>query len=144
MCNAVAFAGTFTAEFDFFRSNKFFHSFWSFLQRLFKSTTTQRRSRLQHGYCIGVSCRSAQATVSKGLAQGPYVAARARVEPTTLQLGVIDLTNPPPRPTFVCTCSRSMQFSSLHILQNKTLPSIAYKKSNPRILRRISQKLSTS
>src|SRR6218665_1993295 len=66
------------------------------------SSTSQRRSRLglQHGYCIGVSRRSAQATVSKGLAQGPYAAARARVEPTTLRLRLIDLTNAPPRPTF--------------------------------------------
>src|SRR6218665_2819002 len=30
----------------------------------FKSSTTQRRSRLQHGYCIGVSRRSSQATHS--------------------------------------------------------------------------------
>src|SRR6218665_1219715 len=52
-------------------------SFCPFLYRLFGSTTTQRRSRLLHGYCIRVSSRSAQATVSKGLAQGPYVAARA-------------------------------------------------------------------
>ena len=43
--------------------------------------------------------RSAQAIVSKELAQGPYVAARAGVEPTTLRFGVIDLTNEPPRPT---------------------------------------------
>src|SRR6218665_2092070 len=43
--------------------------------------------------------RNAQATVSKGLAQGPYMAARAGTEPTTLQLRVIDLTNVPPRPT---------------------------------------------
>jgi len=41
------------------------------------STTTQRRSRLQHGYCIGVSRRSAQAAASEVLAQGPYVATRA-------------------------------------------------------------------
>src|SRR6218665_1174223 len=34
-------------------------------------------TRLQHRCCIGVSRRSAQATVGKGLAQGPYVAARA-------------------------------------------------------------------
>src|SRR6218665_614832 len=67
---------------------------------------TQRRSRLQHGYCIGVSRRSAQATVSKGLAQGPYVVARAGVEPTTLRLRVVDLTNAPPRPT-------NFKFSSL-------------------------------
>ena len=49
--------------------------------------------------CAGVSRRSAQATVSKGLAKGSYVAARAGVEPTTLRLRIIDLTNAPPRPT---------------------------------------------
>ena len=43
----------------------------------------------------------AQATVSKGLAQGPYVAARAGVEPTTLRLKVIDSTNAPPRPAMM-------------------------------------------
>src|SRR6218665_1088162 len=56
-------------------------------------------SRLQHGYCIGVSRRSAQATAGKGLAQGPDVAARAGVEPTTLWLKVIISTKAPPRPT---------------------------------------------
>jgi len=40
------------------------------------STTTQMHSQLQHRYFIGVSRQSAQATVSEGLAQGPYVAAR--------------------------------------------------------------------
>src|SRR6218665_3989731 len=59
----------------------------------------QRRSRLQHGYCIGVSRRSAQATAGKGLAQGAYVTARAGVEPTTLRLRVIASTNAPSRPT---------------------------------------------
>ena len=43
--------------------------------------------------------RTLQATISKGLSQGPYGAARAGVEPTTLRLRVIDLTNAPPRPT---------------------------------------------
>jgi len=38
------------------------------------------------------------ATVSIGLAQGPYVAARAGFETMTLRLRVIDLTNAPPRP----------------------------------------------
>src|SRR6218665_296144 len=65
------------------------HSFRLFLLRPFKSSTTQRRSRLQHGYCIGVSRQSAQATVGKGLAQGPYVVARAGVKPTTLRLKVM-------------------------------------------------------
>src|SRR6218665_3335088 len=41
--------------------HSFIHSFRRFLKRPFKSSTTQRRSRLQHGYCIGVSRRSAQA-----------------------------------------------------------------------------------
>src|SRR6218665_1422535 len=50
------------------------------------------------GYCIGVSPRSAQATAGKGLLQGPYVAARAGVEPTTLRLKVIVSTKAPPRP----------------------------------------------
>ena len=47
--------------------HSFIHSFWPFLQRPFTSSTTQRRSRLQHGHCIGVSRRRAQATVGKGL-----------------------------------------------------------------------------
>src|SRR6218665_1621808 len=54
---------------------------------------------VQHGYCIGVSRRSAQATAGKGLAQGPYMAARAGVEPTTLRLKAIDSTKAPPCPT---------------------------------------------
>ena len=53
-------------------------------------------SRLQQGYCIGVSRRSAQAIVSEGLAQGPYMAARAGVEPTTFRLKVICSTKTPP------------------------------------------------
>src|SRR6218665_3201240 len=65
----------------------------------YRSSTTQRRSPLQHGYCIGVSRRSAQATAGKGLAQGPYVAARAEVEPPTLRLNGIVSTKAPPRPT---------------------------------------------
>src|SRR6218665_2968600 len=55
------------------------------------STDTVRRP-------IGVSRRSAQATAGKGLAQGPYVGARAGVEPTTLRLKVIVSTKAPPRP----------------------------------------------
>src|SRR6218665_3688415 len=70
------------------------------------SSTTQRRSRLQHGYCIGVSRRSTQATAGKGLAQGPCMVARAGVEPTTFRLKVIDSTNAPPRPArIVKQCS---------------------------------------
>src|SRR6218665_1771230 len=67
------------------------------------STTTRRRSRLQHGYCIGVSRRSAQATVSEGLLQGSNMMARAGVEPTTLRLKVIDSAKVPPCLT-LCMC----------------------------------------
>jgi len=31
------------------------HSFHIFIKRFFKSTTTQRSSRLQHWYCVGVN-----------------------------------------------------------------------------------------
>src|SRR6218665_2523741 len=79
--------------------HSFIHSFMPFLKRPFKSSTTQRHSRLQHGYCIGVSRLSAQTTAGKGLAQGPYMAARAGVEPTTLRLKAIDSTKAPPCPT---------------------------------------------
>src|SRR6218665_116964 len=76
----------------------FIHS-GHFYSAPFKSFTTQRRPRLQHEYCIEVSRRSAQETAGKGLAQGPYVAARVGVEPTTLRLKVIAPTKAPSRPT---------------------------------------------
>src|SRR6218665_2330376 len=44
--------------------------------------------------------RCSQATAGNGLAQGPYEAARAGVEPTTLRLKVIVSTKAPPRPTY--------------------------------------------
>ena len=75
--------------------HSFIHSFRPFIQRPFKSSTTQRRSRLQHEYCIGVSRRSAQATAGKGLAQGSYVTARAGVEPMTLRFKVVDSIKAP-------------------------------------------------
>ena len=54
------------------------------LQVLYYSEALPTTARILT-YCIGVSRRSAQATVGTGLAQGPYVAARAGVEPTTLR-----------------------------------------------------------
>src|SRR6218665_3691600 len=93
-----------------FIHHSFIHSFRPFQQRPFKSS--QRRSRLQHGYCIGVSRRSSQATVSKGLAQGPYMAATAGVEPTTLRLKAIDSTKAPPCPTMVAPCRLLFRYNS--------------------------------
>ena len=40
-----------------------------------------------------------QAIASGGLAPGPYGAARARFEPTTLRRKGVDSTKAPPRPT---------------------------------------------
>src|SRR6218665_4153030 len=113
-----------------FSIHSFIHSFRPFLWRPFKSFTTQRRSRIQQGYCIGVSRRSAQATAGKGLAQGPYVAARARVEPTTLRLKGIVSTKAPPRPTIlnpyavkgICNCKPKHHLS----LELKTFITVAY------------------
>src|SRR6218665_3785682 len=102
------------------------HSFWPFLERPFKSSTTQRRSRLQHGYCIGVSRRSAEATAGKGLSQGPYVTARAGVEPTTLRLRVIASTNAPSRPTYGLLTDDEVNFLSLFNLINTTSISTGY------------------
>jgi len=43
--------------------------------------------------------KALQATVSEGLAQGSYVAARAGLEPTTIRSKGIDYTNAAIRPT---------------------------------------------
>src|SRR6218665_1528027 len=82
----------------------FFHSGHFYSASSSQLRTTLRSSRLQHGYFIGVSRRSAQATVhvGKGLAQGPYMAARAGFEPTTLRLKAIDSTKAPSCPTIDC------------------------------------------
>src|SRR6218665_29012 len=77
----------------------FIHSFWIFLERLFKSTTTQRRSRHSTDTVSEFHAETPQATASEGLSQGPYVAARAGFEPTTLRSTGIDSPNELPRPT---------------------------------------------
>ena len=42
-----------------------------------------------------------QATVSEGLAQGPYMAARVEVEPMTIRTKGVDSTKAPPRPYWI-------------------------------------------
>ena len=66
------------------------------LQVLYYSEALPTTARIPDGYCIGVSRRSAQATAGKELTQGPYKAARAGVEPSTLRLKAIDSTKAPP------------------------------------------------
>ena len=56
----------------------------------------------QHGYCVGIARQAPQATVTEGLAQGPCVAARSGIEPTTLRTKSVDSTKAPHTPQ---TCS---------------------------------------
>ena len=55
----------------------------------------------QHGYCAEFHTEAPQATVSEGLVQGPYVAARAGVEPMILRTKGIDSTNAPHAPHMI-------------------------------------------
>jgi len=75
------------------------------------------------GKQTGVSRRSAQATVDKGLAQGPYVAARAGVEPTTLRLRV----NAPRSPTNAYCMFPHKIYVFLPFLQNLWITHISAK-----------------
>ena len=60
----------------------------------------QKRSRPQQlTLCRILQVKALQAPASEGLAQGPYMAARAGFDPTTLRSKGIDSTNTPPRPT---------------------------------------------
>src|SRR6218665_1149211 len=89
----------------FFVHIRFFHSFIPviYIAPLKARYYSEALPTIQHGYCIGVSLRSAQATAGKGLVMpGPYVAARAGLEPTTPWLKVLVSPKPPPRPSFVC------------------------------------------
>ena len=49
--------------------------------------------------CRSLHAKALQAIAGKGLAQGPYMAARAGFEPTTLQSNGVVSTNTPPCPT---------------------------------------------
>src|SRR6218665_2297056 len=51
--------------------------------------------------CRSLHAEALHACASEGLAQGPYMAARAGFEPTTLRSKDIDSTNAPPRPIFI-------------------------------------------
>ena len=74
------------------------HSVRMFLWRLFKTTTTQRRSRHSTDNVSESHAEASQESVSEGLAQGPYVAARAGFEPTTLLTKGNECTNELPCP----------------------------------------------
>src|SRR6218665_2101710 len=61
--------------------------------------TTQRCSRHSTDTAPEFHAKAPQTTVSEGLAQGLYVAARAGVQPMTIRTKGVDSTKAPPRPT---------------------------------------------
>src|SRR6218665_672061 len=63
---------------------------------------TQRHSRHSTNTVPEFHAEAPQATLSEGLAQGPYVAARVGVEPMTLRTKGIDSTNAPHTPQVLC------------------------------------------
>ena len=63
------------------------------------SSSLQRRSRHGMDTVPEFHAKAPQATVSEGLAKGPYVAARAGVKPMTRWTKGVDSTKAPPRPT---------------------------------------------
>src|SRR6218665_1241283 len=75
------------------------HSFRIFLYHLFKSTTTQKRSRHSVDTVPEFYAEVPQATASEGLTQDPYVAAKVGFEPATLRMKGVESTNEPPHPT---------------------------------------------
>jgi len=79
----------------------FIHSFRLLLQRLLKSSTTQRRSRHRTNTGPEFYAEAPQATASEELAQGPYVAVKAGGEPMTLRTKGVDSTKASPRPLFI-------------------------------------------
>src|SRR6218665_193735 len=64
--------------------------------------------------------KAPQATANEGLSQGPYAAAGAGFEPTTLRSTAIDSTNEPPRPMMVKITLHMSVVSAVH--DNATTP----------------------
>src|SRR6218665_534790 len=79
------------------------------------------RGAPEHGYCIGVSRRSAQATAGKGLAQGPYVAAtKAPMDTSSLSYIIIyDISH-------MILFSDIASFRNMKVSSSASGPSIKY------------------
>src|SRR6218665_622198 len=77
----------------------------SFIQNIsiapLKSTTTQRRSRHSMDTVPEFHAEAPQATVSEELVQGPYMVARAGVEPMAIRTKGVNSTNAPPSTTLL-------------------------------------------
>ena len=79
----------------------FIYSFRIFLYSLFESTTIQKHSRLQHGYCVGVNTSKRYTTGNSQwrTCQISQREARVKFEPATFRSHCSEITNKPPRPT---------------------------------------------
>ena len=78
----------------------------------------QKRSRPQQlTLCRSLHAEALQAIAGKGLAQGPYMAARAGFEPTTLWLNGVVSTNAPPclDPPVMCSFEPTWNVLSLNL-----------------------------
>src|SRR6218665_3629611 len=76
----------------------------------------QKRSRPQQlTLCRSLHAEALQAIAGKGLAQGPYMAARAGFEPTTLRSNGVASTNAPPCPTTMIVCMLFPRTYTTHI-----------------------------
>src|SRR6218665_3012328 len=66
--------------------------------------------------------KAPQATASEGRAQGPYVAATAGFEPTTLRSKGMDFTSAPPRPTsyLIQTLDPGISVRCLKLLKSRS------------------------
>ena len=93
----------------------------SFIQDNF---TTQRRSRHSTDTVPEFHTEAPQSTASEGLAQGPYVAARAGFKAATLRMKGDEFTNESPR-LFEAPCNgRTLALSDKHANINQSIRSI--------------------
>src|SRR6218665_1852787 len=84
--------------------------------------TTRRRSRHSTDTVPEFHAEAPQATVSEGLAQGPYVAARLGVQPMTIQTKGVDSTSAPPRPTMRNERNYSRPSRQFGVQQRREIP----------------------
>src|SRR6218665_2329004 len=71
--------------------------------------------RQQSLLCRSSHAEALQAIAGKGLAQGPYMAARAGFEPTTLRSNDVASTNAPPCPTVDACVMHACMFVCMYV-----------------------------
>src|SRR6218665_594343 len=114
-------------------------SMYSFIQTIsFMSSTTQRRYRHSTDTVSEFHAKAPQTTVSEGLTQHPYLAARAGLVPPTIRMKDVESTNEPPLPIVHPSLCQFIQLSfhllSKHlIIHSTTQPPIFHPSIHPPI-----------